>query len=111
MSDVRLLRVNPSTTFCSSSTAFWQRLIRSVAYGGIGIKAHISRVVRGAAQHINLHAEEAASEGFNSANVAQIPQSLNVKNEVFSVGGSCIAVFCSVAVSRRSRDFYSSSGK
>lgn len=48
-----------------------------------GIKAHIGRVVSRATQHIDHHGKEAASQGFNSANVAQITQSLGVENEIF----------------------------
>lgn len=69
MSDIRLLRVNPGSTFWSSSMALSQRLIRSVA--SLPTTVASKRVSR-AAQRINHHAEDAIIQGFNSANVAQI---------------------------------------
>lgn len=83
--------------------------VRCFFTGDCGIKAHIGRVVSGAAQRINHHAEEAASEGFNSANIAQITQALDVEIEVFRFGRS--GVVCCVVGSGSSHDVYSRSGK
>ncbi len=46
--------------------------IRCLLTGESGIKAHISSVVSRAAKRIYQNAWEATTEGFNSANVAQI---------------------------------------
>lgn len=53
--------------------------VRCFLTGDSGIKAHIGRVVSGAAQRINHYAKEATIQGFNSANVAQITQALMLR--------------------------------
>lgn len=85
--------------------------VRCFLTGDRGIKAHIGRVVSGAAERINYHAEEAASEGFNSANVAQITQALDVEIEIFRFDRSGIGVVCSIVGSGSSHDVYSRGGK
>jgi hypothetical protein len=85
--------------------------VRCLLTGDSGIKAHIGRVVGGAAQCIDHHADKSTIEGFNSANVAQITQALDVEIEVFSFGRSSVGVVCSVIGSGSSHDVYSGSGK
>lgn len=72
--------------------------VRCFFTGDSGIKAHIGRVVSGAAQCIDHHADKATIEGFNSANVAQITQALDVEIEVFSFGRSGVGVVCNLLV-------------
>lgn len=85
--------------------------VRCFLTGDSGIKAHIGRVVSRAAQRINHHAKEAANEGFNSANIAQITQALDVEIELFRFGRSGVGVVCSVVGSGSCHDVYSRSGK
>lgn len=74
--------------------------VRCFLTGDSGIKAHINKVVSGATHRINHHANEAASEGFNSANVTQITLALDVEVEVFSFGRASVGIVCSVVGNR-----------